>query len=239
MAHAAGALVYVDAVQYAPHGPIDVQDLGCDFLVCSSYKFFGPHAGILFGRYDLLEELFAYKVRPASNQSPGKWETGTQNHEAIAGVLGVVEYLEWLANAFGEDQRRKFEEKYENRRLRLKQAMGAIRAYEYEISRALLDVLIETPGLTLYGLKDERRLEARVPTYSFTVKGWHPRLLAEYLARANIFVWDGNYYAQAVTERLGLEESGGMVRVGPAHYNTVEEVFKFAEALRNAAASIR
>jgi cysteine desulfurase family protein (TIGR01976 family) len=231
MAHAAGALVYIDAVQYAAHGPIDVQDLGCDFLVCSSYKFFGPHAGILYGRYDLLDELFAYKVRPAADTLPGKFETGTQNHEGIAGVLGAVEYFDWLGAACGEQQRDQYSERFTGRRLRLKQALSAIRAYEYEISRALLDLLEETPGLTLYGLRDERRLEQRVPTFSFTLKGWHPRQLAERLARERIFTWDGNYYALAVTERLGLEDKGGMLRVGPVHYNTLEEVERLGEAL--------
>ncbi|MBN1148416.1 MAG: cysteine desulfurase-like protein [Anaerolineales bacterium] len=235
MAHAAGALVYVDAVQYAPHGPIDVQALGCDFLVCSSYKFFGPHAGALYGRYELLDELFAYKVRPASDRPPGKFETGTQNHEGIAGVLGAVEYLEWLGATFGQVYREGYAERYQGRRLRLKQAMAAIRAYEYEISRALLDVLEETPGLQLYGLRDERRLEQRVPTYSFTLQGWRPRQLAERLAQENIYTWDGNYYALAVTERLGLEGSGGMLRVGPVHYNTLDEIYRFGEVLRELA----
>jgi cysteine desulfurase family protein (TIGR01976 family) len=231
MAHAAGALVYIDAVQYAPHGPIDVQELGCDFLVCSSYKFFGPHAGILYGRYELLDELMAYKVRPAPNDPPGKFETGTQNHEGIAGVLGTVEYLEWIGALFGQQYEENYAEHYSGRRLRLKQAMTAIRAYEYEISRVLLDVLEETPGAQIYGLTDPRRMEERVPTFSFNLKGWHPRQLAEKLGREGIYVWDGNYYALAVTERLGLEVSGGMVRVGPAHYNTVEEVGRFGEVL--------
>jgi selenocysteine lyase/cysteine desulfurase len=231
-------MVYIDAVQFAPHGPIDVQDLECDFLVCSAYKFFGPHAGILYGRYDLMEELMAYKVRPASNSLPDKFETGTQNHEGIAGVLGAVEYFEWLGGTFGEDQRQRYEDRFQGRRLRLKQALGAIRAYEYEISRALLDVLEEMPGLALFGIKDARRLEERVPTFSFTLKGWHPRQLAEALAKERIFVWDGNYYALAVTERLGLEESGGMVRVGPVHYNTAEEIQRFGEAFRRIALSV-
>jgi cysteine desulfurase family protein (TIGR01976 family) len=231
MAHAAGALVYIDAVQYAPHGPIDVQELAPDFLVCSSYKFFGPHAGILYGRFELLDELMAYKVRPAPNDPPGKFETGTQNHEGIAGVLGAVEYLEWVG-AHSEPQHQEMDaERYQGRRLRLKQALTAIRAYEFEISRAMLDVLEETPGVQIYGLTDPRRLEERVPTFSFNLKGWHPRRLAERLAREGIYVWDGNYYALAVTERLGLEESGGMVRAGPVHYNTVEEVERFGEAL--------
>ena len=231
MAHEAGALVYVDAVQYAPHGPIDVQSLGCDFLVCSAYKFFGPHVGVLYGRYDLLDELTAYKVRPAPNSLPGKFETGTLNHEGIAGVLGAVEYLEWVGAVFGEDYLEKYRGRYQGRRLRLKQATAAIRAYEFELSRAMLDVLEEMPGVRLYGPCDVRRLEQRVPTFSFTLKGWHPRQLAERLAQEGIYSWDGNYYALGVTERLGVEESGGMLRVGAVHYNTVEEVHRFGEVL--------
>jgi cysteine desulfurase family protein (TIGR01976 family) len=231
MAHQAGALVYVDAVQYAPHGPIDVQSIDCDFLVCSAYKFFGPHVGALYGRYDLLDELVAYKVRPAPDSLPGKFETGTLNHEGIAGVLGAVEYLDWVGTAFGKDYQEKFAGRYQGRCLRLKQAANAIRAYEYELSRALLEILQETPGVRLYGPCDVRRLEQRVPTFSFTLKGWHPRQLAERLAQEGIYSWDGNYYALGVTERLGLEESGGMLRVGAVHYNTVEEVHFFGEAL--------
>jgi cysteine desulfurase family protein (TIGR01976 family) len=231
MAHAAGAQVYIDAVQYAAHGPIDVQDLGCDFLVSSAYKFFGTHAGILYGRYDLLDELFAYKVRPAGNELPGRFETGTQNHEGIAGVLGAIEYLQWLGQNFGQDTFEKYRDRFSGRRLQLKQAMSAIRAYEFEISRAVLGVLEALPGVRLYGLTDVRRLEERVPTFAFTLEGWHPRRVAEELARQNINVWDGNYYALNVTERLGVEDSGGMVRVGPVHYNTLEEVERLKEAL--------
>lgn len=231
MAHEAGALVYIDAVQYAAHGPIDVQRTGCDFLVSSAYKFFGTHEGILYGRYDLLEELFAYKVRPAPNELPGKFETGTQNHEGIAGVLGAIEYLEWVGKTFGGEHAERYHRKFNGRRLHLKQAMSAIRAYEFELSRAVLDVLEEMPGVTIYGLTDRRRLEERVPTVSFTLKGRHPRKIAEALGSEGIYVWDGNYYALAVTERLGLEESGGMVHVGPVHYNSVEEVEKLRVAL--------
>jgi cysteine desulfurase family protein (TIGR01976 family) len=231
MAHAAGALVYVDAVQYAAHGPIDVQELGCDFLVSSSYKFFGPHAGILYGRYDLLDELYAYKVRPAPNSLPGKFETGTQNHEGIAGVLGAIEYLAWVGKTFGQDGEESYSQRFSGRRLQLKQAMAAIRSYEFGISRAVLGVLKEIPGIQIYGLTDELRLKDRVPTFSFTVQGQHPRQVAEKLARQNIYVWDGNYYALAVTERLGLEDHGGMVRVGPVHYNTLDEVSRLKEAL--------
>ena len=231
MAHAAGARTYIDAVQYAAHGPIDVQELDCDFLVTSSYKFFGPHTGILYGRYDLLDELFAYKVRPAPNELPGRFETGTQNHEGIAGVLGAVEYLQWVGQNFGGDFLEKYAYRFNGRRLALKVAMNAIRAYEFEISRAVLAALEGIPGLRIYGLTEPRRLEERVPTFAFTLEGWHPRQVAERLAAENIYVWDGNYYAINVTERLGLEESGGMVRVGPVHYNTLEEVGRLKEAL--------
>jgi cysteine desulfurase family protein (TIGR01976 family) len=234
MAHQVGTLVYVDAVQYAPHGPIDVQSLDCDFLVSSAYKFFGPHVGILYGKRALLEELFAYKVRPATNELPGKFETGTLNHEGIAGVLGAIEYLEWLGQEFGGEQIEGLrEENYTGRRLALKKAMLAIRAYEFEVSRALLKALQAIPGLTLYGLTDVRRLEERVPTFSFRLEGLSPRQVAEKLAQQGIYVWDGNYYAINVTERLGLEESGGMVRVGAVHYNTLEEVERLQSALQN------
>lgn len=231
LAHAAGALVYVDAVQYAPHGPIDVQQLGCDFLVCSAYKFFGTHEGILYGRYDLLDRLFAYKVRPAPNQLPGKFETGTQNHEGIAGALGAVEYLEWVGSTFGAGYAGQYSGRYSGRRLLLKQGLAAIRDYEYEISRAILETLEETPGVQVYGLRDAGRLAERVPTYSFTLKGRPSRQVAVQLGHAGINVWDGNYYALGITERLGLEETGGMVRVGPVHYNTLAEVERLREAL--------
>jgi selenocysteine lyase/cysteine desulfurase len=232
MAHEAGALVYVDAVQYAPHGPIDVQKLECDFLVSSAYKFFGPHTGILFGKRELLEKLFAYKVRPATNKIPGKFETGTQNHEGIAGTLGAIEYFEWLGKTFGDSAVEGLAGRgYEGRRLELKKAMTVLRAYEYELSRALLAALESVPGLRLYGLTDSRRLEERVATFSFRLKDMNPRVVAEKLAAEGIYVWDGNYYALNVSERLGVEESGGMVRVGAAHYNTLEEVERLKNAL--------
>jgi cysteine desulfurase family protein (TIGR01976 family) len=235
MAKEAGALVYIDAVQYAPHGPIDVQELGCDFLVCSSYKFFGPHAGALYGRYDLLDELKAYKVRPATNSLPGKFETGTQNHEGIAGVLGALEHFEWIGKEFGGPQGDGLRDIYSGRKLILKQAMTVIRAHEFELSRALIEAISSVPGTQIYGLTDMRRLDDRVPTVSFTLDGKEPRKVAEELAAAGIYVWDGNYYALAVTERLGLEGKGGMVRVGAAHYNTLDEVARFGEVLKKIA----
>ena len=235
MAHEAGARVYIDAVQYAPHAPIDVQAIGCDFLVSSAYKFFGPHVGILFGKRDLLEELFAYKVRPATNHLPGKFETGTQNHEGIAGVLGALEYFEWIAKNFGGDYDHLSRDGYDGRRLALKKALNAIRAYEFELSRALLTALEAVPGLHIYGNTDSRRLDERVATFSFRLKDMHPKAVAEKLAAENIYVWDGNYYAINVTERLGLEDKGGMVRVGAAHYNTLAEVARLGEALKKIA----
>ena len=219
MAHDAGTIVYIDAVQYAPHGPIDVQRLDCDFLITSAYKFFGTHSGILYGKHDLLEKLFAYKVRPATNKLPGKFETGTQNHEGIAGVLGAIEYFEWIGTEFGSEYAEGLSN-YEGRRLELKKAMLAIHGYELELSHALLSALGAVPGLHLYGITDPDRL-----------KDLHPRKVAEHLADQGIYVWDGNYYALNVSERLGVEESGGMVRVGAAHYNTLEEVDRLKESL--------
>src|SRR5689334_1943661 len=190
MAHDAGALVYIDAVQYAPHGPIDVQDIGCDFLACSSYKFFGPHAGALYGRYELLSELKAYKVRPASNELPHKFETGTQNHEGIAGVLGALEYLEWLGNQVGDAQSQAGDRSSEavlkswkdmgfsGRRLVFKQAMSAIRAHEHELSKALIGAVESVPGARIYGLTDLDQLDERVPTVSFRLEGRDPAEIA-------------------------------------------------------------
>lgn len=236
MAHDAGSLVYVDAVQYAVHGPIDVQKIGCDFLVSSSYKYFGPHAGILFGKRDLLEKLVAYKVRPATNELPGKFETGTQNHEGIAGILGAIEYFEWLGREFGGEYASELgRQGFGGRKLLLKQAMTAVHAYEFELSRALLSVLEAIPGLRIYGNTDPRRLDERIATFSFRIGDMHPKTVAEKLAKENIYVWDGNYYAINVTERLGLEDKGGMVRVGPVHYNTVDEVNRLGKGLKKIA----
>jgi cysteine desulfurase family protein (TIGR01976 family) len=235
MAHAAGALVYIDAVQYAPHGPIDVQSLDCDFLVCSAYKFFGPHMGALYGKYELLEGLRAYKVRPAPANPPGKFETGTGNFEGMAGILGALQYFEWLGGAFGQDFAPQLSGTYTGRRLLLKQAMACIQAYELTLSRALVQALQGTPGLRLYGIADLNRLAERVPTFSFTLKNSQPRRAAEMLGQAGINVWDGNYYALAVTERLGLESQGGMVRVGAVHYNTLAEIQQLEAALHRLA----
>jgi len=189
--------------------------------------------GVLYGRYDLLDSLAAYKVRPAPQDPPGKFETGTGNFEGVCGVLGALEYIEWVGKSFGGQHSERYAADYSGRRLNFKLGMSAIRSYEFELSQALLDILAETPGVTVYGIKDTRRLEERVPTAAFTLMGKSPRRVAEQLDEANIYVWDGNYYALEVTTRLGLEGSGGMVRVGPVHYNTLEEIQRFGEALAN------
>ena len=232
MAHKAGAWVYIDAVQFAPHGPIDVQALDCDFLVSSSYKYYGPHAGILYGKRAILNELMAYKVRPASSELPGKFETGTQNHEGIAGVLGTIEYFEWIGEQFGSPFEPQFAGAgFSGRRLALKKALAAIFAYDQELNQALLETLQSIRGLKLYGLQDPNRMHERVPTFSFRLRDLPPRVVAGKLAKEEIYAWDGNYYAINVTERLGLEASGGMVRVGATHYNTLSEVERLGQAL--------
>ena len=232
LAHEAGALCYVDAVQYAPHGAIDVRALDCDFLVVSAYKFFGPHVGIMYAKHEHLERLRAYKVRPAPTEPPGKFETGTQNFEGIAGLLGALEYLSWVGEKFGPEHAESFNGVGPEMRLHLKQAMSAVRANEMELSRQLIQSLSEVPGITIFGITDPVLFDRRVPTVSFTLEGHSPRQVAERLAQANIYVWNGNYYALAVTERLGVEDKGGMVRVGLAHYNTGEEIERLGSALR-------
>jgi len=183
----------------------------------------------------LLNELKAYKVRPASNDLPYKFETGTQNHEGIAGLLGALEYFEWIGKEFAGPQGDSLKDIYSGRRLTFKQALTLTRAYEFELSRALIEAISSVPGTQIYGIMDMKRLEERVSTVSFTLIGKEPRKIAEELAAAGIYVWDGNYYALAVTERLGLEDKGGMVRVGAVHYNTLDEVARFGEALKKIA----
>jgi selenocysteine lyase/cysteine desulfurase len=187
------------------------------------YKFFGPHLGALYGRYELLDQLRGYKVRPADDVPPHKFETGTKNHEGLAGTTATINYLADLGAEFGTP----FADQYpgfEGRRLHVKTAMAAIRAYERPLAERLITGLMEIPGVNIYGITDPARFDQRVPTVAFTLEGYSPRQVAERLGQAGIFVWDGNYYALAVTERLGVEESGGMVRVGIAHYNTAAEV---------------
>jgi cysteine desulfurase family protein (TIGR01976 family) len=234
MAHAVGAWLWVDAVHYAPHGPIDVQALECDFLVVSAYKFFGPHLGILYGKFELLEQLDAYKVRPANSKPPFKFETGTQNHEGLAGLIATVDYLAGLGQGYAALQDR-FDlpslDGYSGRRQALKQALTRVNAYESSLFAHLMAGMQQIHGVRIYGITDPEKASQRCPTLAFTKSGSTPGDIAAYLGNQGIFVWDGNYYAISVTEQLGLEETGGMVRVGLAHYNTKQEVDRFLAAV--------
>ncbi len=232
LAKSVGALVYVDAVQYAPHGPIDVQQIGCDFLVCSAHKFFGPHLGVLYGRREVLESLPAGHVRTASGEETGIFATGTENREGIAGLVGVLEYFEWLGYLFGEDYLELYAEQYAGRRQIFKQAMSAVRSYEYELSRELLNVVLGIPGVRIYGIQDLSRLPERIPTVSFTLEDHSPSEVAQHLAERGINVWNGPFYAPAAIDRLGLEENGGLVQIGATHYNTKQEIERLAQALK-------
>jgi cysteine desulfurase family protein (TIGR01976 family) len=230
LARAAGARVWVDAVHYAPHGPIDVQALGADFLVCSAYKFFGPHLGILWGKGELLDDLRAYQIRPAPRTSPEKLETGTKNHEGIAGLVGTFEYLAQLGGASDPGALSAAEA-----RPVLLRSLQAIRGYELELAAQLLAGLLAIPGLRLYGLSRSEQLPQRVPTFGFTVAGKEGSELARRLAALGIFAWSGHHYALTLMERLGLAERGGLVRVGAVHYNTPAEVDRLLGALREIA----
>jgi len=225
-AHGAGALVYVDAVQYCPHDVTDVQKLDCDFLVCSAYKFFGPHQGILWGRKALLESLTPYKVRPASNELPVRFETGTLSHEGLAGTLGAIEYLEWVGMEMGAALSRCG--RRSNRSNTLASAMTAIAEYESGLGEMFELGLRQIPGVIYHG---PDRNTSRVPTYAITVEGRRPKELAEELGKHNIFTWDGDYYAMEVIDRLGLRQAGGMLRLGLAHYNTRAEIEKTLNVL--------
>ena len=223
-AHECGAQVFLDAVHFAPHALIDVQALGCDFLACSAYKFFGPHVGVLWGRRELLESLEAYKVRPAPDSLPGKWMSGTQSHEAIAGALAAVDYLADLGRTLSGDAAL-------NRRDSLRQAYEAIGVYERSLVKRLLAGLVELPDVKVWGITDPARLEERVATVSFTHQRHTPAALASRLGELGLFTWHGNYYALNLSEALG-HEPHGMLRVGLVHYNTPEEVERLLSALR-------
>jgi cysteine desulfurase family protein (TIGR01976 family) len=227
-AHAVGALAYVDAVHYAPHGPIDVRRLDCDFLVCSPYKFFGPHAGALYGKLEHLTRLRPYKVRPASEENPWRWETGTQNHEGQAGIVAAVDYLAELGRRASPDA--------VSRRAALLAAYEVIRPYERGLAERLISGLLAIPGLTFYGIKEPARFAQRVPTVAIRMAGRAPRDVASCLGEQGIFTWDGNYYALNLSERLGVEPSGGMLRIGLVHYNTAREVDRLLAALGESAA---
>lgn len=228
LAHAAGAMSFIDAVHYAPHGLIDVKDLDCDFLVCSPYKFFGPHMGTLYGKREHLERLQPYKVRPSHNDGPERWETGTLAHELIAGIEAAVEYLAAVG--------RHVDPAAKTRREALAAAYRTTVAYERRLIGMLIEGLKSIPGVRVYGITDPGRFEERCSTLSLRIGDHRPKEIAEYLAARGIFTWDGNYYALNLTERLGVEENGGMLRIGLVHYNTREEVERLLVALREFAA---
>ena len=230
-----GALTFVDAVHFAPHRPIDVQLLDCDFLACSPYKFYGPHTGVLYGKHEVLANLRPYKVRPASDGIPDCLETGTKNHEGIAGVAAAIDFLASLGRDGEADHAAGLEQYADGRRRWLKQAMAAVMAHETRLCSRLLAGMQSIPGLRLYGISDPGRFAERTPTACFTLPGRTPAEIAEKLGAAGIYVWEGNYYAWEPMKFLGLEEKGGAVRAGLCLYNSEEEVDRFLAALRRIA----
>ena len=228
LAHAAGAMIYIDAVHYAPHGLIDVKTLDCDFLVCSPYKFFGPHMGALYGKRQHLQSFRPYKVRPCTDQIPDRWESGTQIHELIAGIGAAVEYLAELG--------RHCDASAKTRREALAAAYHSTVAYETGIIWRLIEGLKNIPGARVYGITDPQRSAERCSTLSLRIGNHHPTAIATFLGERGIFTWDGNYYALNLSERLGVESQGGMLRIGLVHYNTAEEVDRLLAALREFAA---
>ena len=226
-----GALTYVDAVHYAPHCRINVEDLGCDFLACSAYKFFGPHVGILYGRRELLEEIRPYKLRPSTNLLPGKWMTGTQNHEGIAGTTAAIEYLASLDNDAKSDGNECSESSAADRVAKLNRVFSRIREYEESLSAQFLQGVSSIPGLKIFGITDPAQLNDRVPTFSMTCDQKTPQELARALAEQGVFAWAGNHYALPFTEAAGLEPLGTL-RIGALHYNSIEEINRVVDCLR-------
>jgi cysteine desulfurase family protein (TIGR01976 family) len=224
LARQAGALNYIDAVHYAPHGPIDVRALDCDFLVCSTYKFFGPHMGVLYGKRDHLKRLRPYKVRPNTDNIPNCWEWGTLNHECIAGIKACVDY--W------EDLGRRAKPAVTTRRAAILAAHEAIHAHERKMMEKMIAGLLAIPSLKLYGITDPRRFENRCATIAVRIEGHTPLELATKLGERGFFTWDGNYYALNLTEQLDVERLGGFLRIGVVHYNTMEEVERLLAALQ-------
>lgn len=224
LAHAVGAWVFVDAVHYAPHGLIDVRSLDCDFLVCSAYKFFGPHLGILYGKRELLAQLSPYKVQAALNEDPGRWETGTLNFEALAGTIATIQYLAKLG--------RHLQPNANSQRMALITAMNAIQQYEQQLASHLIVNLLAMPGVQIYGITKPEQLQQRTPTVALRVSGQTVEKTAIALGDRGIYTWHGNFYAIHLTERLGVEATGGLLRIGLVHYNTLEEVNHFLNILQ-------
>ncbi len=229
LAHAAGALAFIDAVHYAPHGPIDVRALDCDFLATSPYKFFGPHMGCIYGKREHLLRFHPYKVRPATDVPPDSWETGTQVHEGLAGVGAAIDYLAELG--------RRYDPAVTSRREALLSAYRAIREHEMALAARMIRGLLAIPGLRFFGISDPAHFAQRVPTVAVRLAERTPLAVAKFLGDRGIFTWDGNYYALNLTERLGVEKDGGLLRIGPVHYNTTEEVDRLLDSLREFATS--
>ena len=230
IAHEAGAWVYVDAVQAVPHVVTDVEAIGCDFLVCSAYKFFGPHQGILWGKRTTLDQLEPYKVRPASEKIPASFETGTQNHEAMAGTKATIEYFANIGRTMGAPWRQ-HHSAFSGRRQHIRMAMDALFDYELTLTGKLIDGLTRLPTVRVLGITDAQALQRRVPTVSFQVERRSAVSVAQALAKQNIFVWSGFYYAIEAARVLQISDSDGAVRVGPVHYNTEAEIDIFLDAL--------
>jgi cysteine desulfurase family protein (TIGR01976 family) len=227
LAHHVGALMFIDAVHYAPHGPIDVRALDCDFLVCSPYKFFGPHMGTLYAKREYLQRFKPYKVRPAPDSLPDRWETGTQVQELIAGIGAAVDYLAELG--------RRCDPTAKDRRNALLAAYRTTHQHEMALLSRLVEGLLAIPGLRFFGISDPKRFDERCSTVSVRLANHSPAKIAAFLGERGIFTWDGNYYALNLTERLGVEASGGLLRIGLVHYNTAEEVDRLLAALRELA----
>ena len=248
LAHAAGALAYIDAVHYGPHGLIDVAALDCDFLACSTYKFFGPHMGVLFGKREHLKRLRPYKVRPNTNAIPNCWEWGTLNHECIAGIAACVEYLADLGRRVlescgdsrpvlescgdGRLGRPSSEARPVTRRAAIEAAYEAIHEHESGLLKKMISGLQPIPGLKIYGITDPARFHERCATLAVRIDGHTPLELATKLGERGFFTWDGNYYALNLTEHLDVEKSGGFLRIGLVHYNTLDEVDRLLAVLR-------
>ena len=214
LAHAAGALVYVDAVHYAPHELVDVQALDCDFLACSAYKFFGPHLGMVYGKKEHLDGFTPYKVEPAKDVAPGRWETGTQSFEAMAGFIAAVDYIAAISELDDSHSRRE----------KLSVAFAKTKQHEMALSEHFLTRLVNYPRIKLFGIDDFDRLNERTPTFALIFEGLEPRAVSEFLGKQHICVWDGNFYAQGLCKQLDVLDKGGVVRIGCMHYNTIEEL---------------
>ena len=226
LARQVGALSYIDAVHYAPHGLIDVRQLDCDFLVCSTYKFFGPHMGVLYGKREHLKKFRPYKVRPNTDNIPNCWEWGTLNHEGIAGIKACVDYWEELGRQIATER------PAESRRESIVRAHAVIHQHERQMMEKMIAGLLAIPGLKLYGISDPSRFENRCATIVVRIESHTPLELATKLGDRGIFTWDGNYYALNVTEQLDVERLGGFLRIGLVHYNTIDEVERLLAALR-------